>query len=127
MANHVEVRPPVGARPNGSWARYVTSAIATWLLLSAFLWTHGDAQRVNTWVVGMLMLIVSLAAAVVPKMRYVNTILAMWLFFSTIVLRGYAPTVANNLIVAAVIFGLSLAPPGRRPGATPPARRSPMG
>lgn len=124
MANHVEVKSPI-ARPNGTWVRYAASAVATWLLLSAFLWPHGEAQRVNTWVVGMLMLVVSFSAAVVPRMRFANTVLAVWLFFSTIVLGGYTATVANNLIVAAVVFVLSLIPSVKRPAATPPGGRSP--
>ena len=125
MANNTEVRSPVGTRPNGTWVRYATSAIATWLLLSAFLWTHTSAQRVNTWVVGALMLVAALAAAAVPKLRFTNTVISAWLFFSTIGLGGYTATVVNNLVVAVVVLVLSLMPPVRTPGATVLPRRRP--
>jgi hypothetical protein len=61
--------------------------------------------------VGLLVLIVALVAMAAPAFRWVNTVLAIWLFFSTPAFpHGNTGTVWNSLIIAAVVFVLSLLP-----------------
>jgi hypothetical protein len=48
-----------------------------------------------------------------PGVRYINTVLSIWLFVSTLVIAHQnAGTMWNNLIAAVVVFALSLVPAG---------------
>jgi hypothetical protein len=92
-------------------ATLVNVAMGVWLILSAFAWEHGDAQKTNTWICGLLTVVFSLSAFADPMIKYLNTLLAVWLLVSSWSL----PTVSlgtfwNNGIVAIVIFCASLVP-----------------
>jgi hypothetical protein len=89
----------------------MNTALGVWLFISAFLWPHTVAQRTNTWVLGVLTVIFSVAAMREPRARYLNTILAIWLFISAWALPRMSPgTLWNNVLVAIAIFVLSLVP-----------------
>jgi hypothetical protein len=69
------------------------------------------AQQTNTWILGVLTVVFSLGATRVPQMRFLNTILAVWLFISAWVLpRISVGTLWNNVLVAIAIFVMSLVP-----------------
>lgn len=110
------------ARPD-LWPGWIPIALGAWLFISAFLWPHGTASP-NTWIVGLLIAIASLIALRMPWMRWVDTALAVWLFLSTFVMsdatRG---TLWNNLIVALLVFLVSLVPEGVFPTLHRPIRR----
>jgi hypothetical protein len=94
-----------------SWSRYLTAPIAIWLFLSAFLWRHTPVLREDAWIVGAMMLVAAVSALVVPAFRWVNTVLAAWLFFSTLFMpRAGQATLWNHLLVGIVVFALSLFP-----------------
>lgn len=100
--------PAIAPSPS---ARMMNAALGVWLFISAFLWPHTMAQRTNTWILGVLTVIFSVAAMREPRARYLNTILAIWLFISAWALpRISAGTVWNNVLVAIAIFVLSLVP-----------------
>lgn len=95
----------------GSWARYLNALIAAWLFISAFVWPHTVPLRQDTWIVALLMFVTALIAIATPGFRWVNTVLAIWLFISTLAIHHRNPgTLWNNIIVAAVVFLLSLVP-----------------
>lgn len=98
-----------------NWARYTTALVAAWLLVSAFAWPHSVALRQVTWITGALMFATAVAAMSLPVFRWVHTALAAWLFLATVWLLPHvsAATVWNNVIVAGVVFTLSLFPNGR--------------
>jgi SPW repeat len=97
----------------GAWPRWVSLLLGIWLFISAFAWPHAMAQQTNTWIVGVLMVIVSILAMFAPQARFINTVLAIWLFVSTLVMAHQTTTtVWNNCIVAIVVFALSLVPSG---------------
>jgi hypothetical protein len=104
--------PPPTPRPD-RWPGSIPIALGAWLFISAFLWPHGAASAANTWIVGLLIAIAGLIALRMPWMRWVDTALAIWLFLSTFamphVTRG---TLWNNLIVALLVFLVSLVPEG---------------
>jgi hypothetical protein len=78
-------------------------------MISAFLWQHVYAQRVNAWLVGILIALIALASMSAPSIRFLNTILAAWLFISPWILHGARRgTIWNNVLVALVVFCLSL-------------------
>jgi hypothetical protein len=94
-----------------AWARAVVIALGVWLFISAFLWPHSVSAAANTWVVGVLVVIVAVWSLAVPGARFANSLLALWLFFSTIAISHASPaTLWVNLIVAIVLFCISLGP-----------------
>ncbi|MGE5186646.1 MAG: SPW repeat protein [Acidobacteriota bacterium] len=109
-----------------AWPRWINILAGAWLFISAFVWPHTLSAQANTWIVGALMFIVAIAALFQPPVRWANTALAVWLFVSTWFFpHADTATLWNNLIVAIVVFILSLTPSGamttsgRRPiGAT---------
>lgn len=99
----------------------MNALLAIWLFISAFVWRHTAAQQTNTWILGVLAFIFSIAALfVAPPARFLNTLLAIWLFISAWALpRLTVGTIWNNVIVAILIFIFSLVP------GTPPTRALP--
>jgi hypothetical protein len=97
----------------GAWPRWLNLLIGIWLFISAFAWPHTMGEQTDTWIVAVLMVIVSILAMFAPQARFINTVLAIWLFVSTLVIpHGNAATLWNNCIVAIVVFALSLVPSG---------------
>ncbi len=100
--------------------RWINLILGVWLIISAFIWPHTIEQRTNTWIVGLAIALVSLAAMADDRVRFLNTALAIWLFISAFALPSIsAGTQWNNALVAIAVFIVSLAPAtmGRpRPG-----------
>ena len=89
-------------------ARVLNLLIGVWLFISAFVWPHTVAARTNTWILGVLSVVVALIAMAQPMARWLNTLAAIWLFFSTLAISHTTQaTVINNIIVAIVVFILS--------------------
>lgn len=105
------------------WPGWIPIGLGAWLFISAFLWPHGTASATNTWIVGLLIAIASLIALRMPWMRWVETALAIWLFLSSLAMPGATRgTLWNNLIVAALVFLVSLVPEGLFPTPHRPIR-----
>ena len=86
---------------DGLWARTGNLLIAGWLFLSAFLWDHAAAERVNAAYVGALAFAAALVAVPIPRARHVTSVLALWLFISVILLpSSHEATGWNNALVA---------------------------
>ncbi len=103
-------------------ASAINLALGVWLFISAFVWPHAMGQQTNTWILGVLVALASAWAMYAPNARYLDTIFAVWLFVSTLVIAHHsAATMWNNLIVAIVVFVLSL--PG---GVEPVTGRRPL-
>jgi hypothetical protein len=105
----------------GMAARYLNIIAGAWLFISAFLWQHSDSSQTNSWIVGATVMVFAAIALLVPAVRFLNTALSVWLVFSTLsIFHLTGATLWNNLIVAAIIFIVSLVPrhaagPGHRP------------
>lgn len=94
-------------------ARIANIILGVWLFISAFLWTHSQAQLTNTWIVGLAVIAVALIALAAPPVKYINTALAIWLFISVFALPAVTPgTQWNNALVAILVFLFSLVPEG---------------
>jgi hypothetical protein len=90
-------------------ARWMSIALGAWLFVSAFAWTHTTAQFHNAWVTGLVIVGVSSAALMIPRVRYVNTAIAIWLFVSPFALpTASSATMWNHLLVAVATFVLGL-------------------
>jgi hypothetical protein len=93
--------------------------LGIWLFISAFVWPHTPAQRADTWIVGVVFVIFSALAMSDDRLRFVNTLASVWLFIYTLAAPHVtSATLWNNLIVAAVVFALSLVP-GKAPTGGP--------
>lgn len=101
--------------------------LGAWLVVSAFLWPHSQQQFTNAWLVGLLVAAVALLGVWVPSVRYVNTVLAVWLFVSSWILpRASTGTIWNHVLVAGAIFLLALVPSSSVLGTDKPMIPGPM-
>jgi hypothetical protein len=125
MAVPVERGPAVRGTPH---PQIINAILGLWLFVSAFLWTHSQAQMTNTWIVGVLAILFSLVSMAVPWARYANTALAVWLFISAWALPTASPgTIWNNVLVAIAMFIVSLVPTGSNVTAPGPfGQRTPV-
>jgi hypothetical protein len=102
---------PIRNSTMGNSARSANFVLGIWLFISGFIWPHTPASQTNTCIVGLLIVAVAAIASTMPQARWCNTILAVWLFISTFAIRHVSTsTVWNNLIVAVLVFLLSLVP-----------------
>lgn len=86
--------------------RAINLALGVWLAGSTFLWAHSNAQLGNAWMVGIAVVVVAAA----PRLRWVNGVLALWLFVSAFALPHSAvATVWNSVLVAILMFSISIA------------------
>lgn len=92
-------------------ARIANIVLGVWLLISALLWPHSDAQMTNTLIVGVLCVAFALVAPRVPEVRYLNVVLAIWLLLSVWALpTASVATRWNNGLVAIAILAVSMVP-----------------
>ncbi|APR75835.1 Hypothetical protein A7982_01182 [Minicystis rosea] len=92
-------------------ARLASIVLGVWLVISVFAWPHSDAQRTNALILGVLCVVFALIAFYDPVVRYLNTVLAIWLFISVWALRSLSlGTMWNNALVAIALFFISLLP-----------------
>ena len=100
----------------GSSPRWWNIAVGVWLFLSAFIWVHSYAQFTNTWIVGLVCVVLAAVAMQVEQIRYLTAALAIWLFISSWVLpTQMAGTVWNNTLSAIAMFVIALAPDPHTP------------
>lgn len=112
----------------GRTARILNLILGIWLFISAFVWPHAPAQQANTWIMGVIAVVVALVAMTMSPVRWVNTALGVWLFISVWALpHANVGTMWNNALVAIAIFLLSLVPGGdESTRAIGPERRQPV-
>jgi hypothetical protein len=102
-------------------ARIISLILGAWLFISAFIWPHSASQLNNTWILGALVVVFTIVSMKVPEVRYLNAVVAVWLFISVWALPTYElGTQWNNALCAIAIFFVSLAPgylggPGEKP------------
>jgi hypothetical protein len=95
----------------GYWPRYCNMLLGLWLFFSAFVWAHTPGNRINTCLVGLFVGTAATLAAGASVIRRLTAALACWLMFTTLVVYPARPaTFWNNLIMAALILGVSLIP-----------------
>ena len=95
----------------GIGLRAANVLLGTWLIASSFLWPHTVAQQVNAIVVALLAIAFAVAESRKPKVRYLNIVLAIWLFVSTLALPGTSTaTLWNALFVAIMMVSCTITP-----------------
>ena len=92
-------------------ARIANIILGVWLVLSSFIWRDTAAEFANAWIVGVVIVLVSLAAFWAPNLRHVNCAMAGWLFLSAWWMRWQrTATFWNTVVVAVLVFAFSLIP-----------------
>jgi hypothetical protein len=92
--------------------RAVTFLAGGWLLMSAFAWPQSEAACLNTWLSGLLCVVFALLAIFIDRARYLNTLHACVVCLTSLALDdAVSAACANNVMVAAVVFGASLLGP----------------
>ena len=87
------------------------SCSEVWVFISAFLWPHTLGERTDTWIIGVLIAIVSVVAMFLPAARLLNTLLAVWLFFATWIIGHASPATAwSNTFAALAVFVMAHVP-----------------
>jgi SPW repeat-containing protein len=94
-------------------ARTVNILLGIWLFISAFVWAHNPAQLGNTWICGVLCVVIALIATRVATARYLNVVLGAWVFISTFILGHGNATLWNNVLVGIAIALLAITPSER--------------
>jgi hypothetical protein len=95
----------------GQWPRYSNMVLGLWLFVSAFAWAHAPESRLNTCLVGLFVTITSTLASGASVLRRLTSALAGWLAFTSLVVYPSRPaTLWNNLVLAALMLGMSLIP-----------------
>ena len=91
--------------------RIANAALGLWLFVSAFIWPHTSAQAINMCAIGALAFIVALLGTQYSTIRYVNSILAVWLLISAWAGQVVTEvTTWNATLVAFTMFAVSLVP-----------------
>jgi hypothetical protein len=107
MALPLQRRGSGGEAPPGA----ISVVLGTWLFISAFVWHDSHAQATNTWICGVLCVVIAIVGMGVPWARYLNTAVAVWLFVSAWALpTERIPTLWNNVLCAIALFVVSLVP-----------------
>lgn len=90
-------------------ARYLNILLGLWLFISAFAWPHRAWQWENTWIMGVITILVGFIAVGVPAARFVNTLVGIWLVISALGAVAQSPATRwNNVLVGIAIFIVSL-------------------
>ena len=91
------------------WKRLTVVVLSSWVLFSGIIWHNSLANRVNTTIVAIGLLIFGALSFTYDWARHVTLGLAVWLFaFSALFGRASPGTFWNNAMVAVVVFVLSL-------------------
>jgi hypothetical protein len=91
-------------------ASAINLLLGIWLVISAFAWPHSFAEQTNTWIVGAVIAIFSAVSFAVPEVRWLDSLPAVWLFFSTFALtHGNGGTVWHNVVIAVAVFTVAFA------------------
>jgi hypothetical protein len=91
--------------------RWFNIIVGIWLFLSAFFWPHTSSQFTNSLIVGAACAAAAAIGLKVPAFRFVNALLAIWLFVSTWVFQAdRSGTLWNNAIASLVMLIIALVP-----------------
>ena len=87
--------------------------LGLWLFASVFILAHPFIRALHGAILGALVVTVALAAIMtgVERLLRINAGVAAWLALSALGIRsGTGAPIANDLIVAALVFGFSIRP-----------------
>ena len=112
-AQPVSPAKPAAAAAAGEfpWPRVGNTVLGLWLQISAFAWPHTDGARLSAWLPGLLISIIALLSMGAPPMRWLNSVLALFLIAWTAVsASNEALTYWNSVACGLAILVLSTIP-----------------
>ncbi len=116
-----------GSRPFRAYrvARVLAVVLGAWLVASPFVWRHSSSAAFNTWGCGVLVLLFAVLALYMPRTRFLNAGLAVWLAFSAVTFEHRTElTFWNNALAALALIALSLLSAGPAVDAVEPAEHA---
>ncbi len=117
--NAAPVHPSLGAV-----ARATSALLGTWLAIAGWVFQEPMKLQLSGWSSGIAITVVAANAFWFPTARYFNALIAVWVGLSYFVLDGpRGPGFVNSLVVAFVVFLVSLAPNSTRISPDGPLRR----
>jgi hypothetical protein len=88
--------------------RYINLAVASWLLVSAYLWSHSGAQFLITTFVGAVVAILAPFEVGSRRVRHINMACGAMLALAAVALPGTSTGTAwHNAIFGVVLIALS--------------------
>jgi hypothetical protein len=92
-------------------ARVVNLVVGFWLFVSAFLWQHSRAERLNAWIIGVVAVSAALAGLSGRRWgRFVNVAAGGWLIVSSLVPTISRLTFWNHMLVGLLLAMFGVAP-----------------
>jgi hypothetical protein len=96
----------------GRDVRYLNIALGACVFMSAFLWPHGRGQFVNTWLMGVIVMVSATIAMKIPAVRFVSAAAGTWLVTSLLAWpQSQFLTLMTNAFLGAAIALVSVIGP----------------
>ncbi|HVV49812.1 MAG TPA: hypothetical protein VHO06_09150 [Polyangia bacterium] len=93
--------------------RIFNALLAVWLFVTAFMWPHTHGQFVVTLLASILTFWLAILSIYSGAARYLNAIVGILLFLSTLAMHSLSrATTWNNAIIAIAIFVVALVDKG---------------
>ena len=100
----------------GLVARYTTMILGAWFFMSGLIWRHLVAIGSLDWMLGLLIVALSVMALRQPRLRWGLVLLGAWILIQSALLPHLREgTVWNERIVGVLVLLLGLVPGGRLP------------
>lgn len=95
------------------WTRWLSFVLGVWLFIAPLVFNYTElVARLNSAIVGLAVVVVSMLASSAPALRFVNVALGGWLLLAPNLLGygGDALPTAHDIVLGALIVCASLAP-----------------
>ena len=100
----------------GLVARYTTMILGAWFFMSGLIWRHLVAIGSLDWMLGLLIVALSVMALRQPRLRWGIVLVGAWILIQSALLPHLREgTVWNERIVGVLVLLLGLVPGGQLP------------
>jgi len=100
----------------GLWSRYATMILGAWFFMSGLIWRHLVAIGSLDWMLGLLIVALSVMALRQPRLRWGIVAVGAWILIQSALLPHLREgTVWNERVVGVLVLLLGLVPGGQLP------------
>ena len=100
----------------GLWARYSTMILGAWFFMSGLIWHHLNAVGSLDWMLGLMLVALSVMALRQPSLHWGITALGAWILIQSALLPHVREgTVWNERVVGVLVVLLGLVGGGQLP------------
>jgi len=101
---------------HGLWARYSTMILGAWFFMSGLIWHHLVAVGSLDWILGLLVVALSVMALRQPRLHWGIAALGAWILIQSALLPHIREgTVWNERVVGTLVLLLGLVGGGQLP------------